>query len=206
MDDTRIASRPDERLKDLFVANHGYVTRLQALSKGIDPHLLSQWVKDGRAERVQRGLYRHTAAPSLSNESLIELSLRAPQAVVCLRSALAFHELGTVSPSAVDLAIPHKARTPQIDYPPVNFYYFSPSVYTFGIQQHNLGPAIVKVYSPEKTLADLLYFRNKLGADLFIEALQEYMRRPAATPAKVMEAARVRRVQQRMRTYLEALT
>lgn len=197
--------KPSERLKRLFAENHGYLSRRQALAGGIDPHLLSRWVEDGRADRVQPGLYRDTQAPPLTHESLIEVSLRVPHAVICLRSALAFHELGTVSPAEIDVAIPNKARTPQIKYPPVAFYYFSDSVYQYGIQEHDLGPATVKVYSPEKTLADLLFFRNKLGSDLFIEGLQAYMRRPGAKPARVMEAARVRRVQRQMHTYLEAL-
>jgi len=196
----------DTRLKQLFAENHGYLSRKEAVGAGIDPHLLSAWVNYGRAERVQRGLYRDTEAPPLTHESLIEVALRAPHAVVCLRSALAFHELGTVSPAEIDLAIPNKARTPPIHYPPVNFYYFSDSVYRYGIQEHETGPATIKVYSPEKTLADLLFYKYKLGTDLFIEGLQAYMLRTGANPSQVMEAARVRRVQRQMRTYLEALT
>jgi len=194
-----------DRLKQLFDQNHGYLRRKQAVEAGIDPQLLTAWVNDGQAERVQPGLYRDTEAPAITNESLIEVALRVPIAVVCLRSALAFHELGTISPAEIDLAIPNKSRTPTVHYPPVKFYYFSAKVYRFGIQHHDAGPAVLKIYSPEKTLADLLYYKNKLGTDVFTEGLQAYMRRPGANPFEVMEAARVRRVQRQMRTYLEAL-
>lgn len=195
----------DERLRQLFRQNDGYLKRAQAVEHGIDPHVLSKWVNDGRAERVQRGLYRDSTAPLLTHESLIEIAMHIPEAVVCLRSALSFHELGTVAPAEIDLAIPNKARTPAIKYPPVNFYYFTENVYQYGIEEHSLGPATVKVYSREKTLADLLYYRNRVGTDLFIEALQAYMRLPDANPTAVLEAAKARRVQARMRTYLEAL-
>ena len=196
----------DDRLGGLFKANHGYLRREQAIDAGVDPHRLSRWVREGRAERVQRGLYRGTAAPPITHESLVELAFRVPHGVVCLRSALAFHQLGTTSAAEIDLALPNKARTPPIRFPPVAFYYFSDTVYRYGIEEHEAGPATIKVYSPEKTLADLLYYRNKIGADIFLEGLQAYMEGPYAHPARVMQAARVRRVQGRMHTYLEALT
>lgn len=196
---------PASRLERLFRENHGYLQRQQVVDAGIDPHLLSAWVEQGRAERVQRGVYRDAAAPPLTNETLVELALRIPKGIVCLRSALSFHELSTVMPGEIDLAIPHKSRTPPIDYPPVRFYYFTERVYRYGVEEHPSGPTALKVYSPEKTLADMLYYRNELGNDLFLEGLQTYMRRPRANPRKVMEAARVRRVHGQMSTYLEAL-
>jgi predicted transcriptional regulator of viral defense system len=196
----------ESRLKALFEEHQGYLQRKRVIDAGIDPHLLSAWVEEGRAERLQRGLYRDIQAPPVTNESLLEVAIRVPHGVVCLRSALAFHDLGTVSPAEIDLAIPNKARTPTINYPPVRFYYFTDQVYRYGIYEHETGPATIKVYTPEKTLADLLYYRKKLGNDIFLEGLQAYMRRPRANPALVMEAARVRRVQRQMRAYLEALT
>lgn len=206
MEDVGQRQSQEERLRQLFKHNHGYLKRTQAVADGIDPHLLSKWVADGKAERVQRGLYRETNMLPQSDESLIAIALRAPEAVVCLRSALAFHDLGTYIPWKVDLAIANKARAPTIRYPPTKFFYFTEKVYSFGVEEHTRGPAKVKVYSKEKTLADMLFYRNKLGIDLFIEGLQAYMRSPGARPATVMQASRVRRVQGLMRTYLEALT
>ncbi len=196
---------PVSRLERLFKEHYGYLRRQQVVDAGIDPHLLSAWVDQGRAERVQRGIYRYTDAPPLTDETLIELALRIPKGVVCLRSALSFHELSTVVPGEIDLAIPNKARTPPIEYPPVRFYYFAQRVYQYGIEEHSAGPTTLKVYSPEKTLADMLYYRNELGYDLFLEGIQTYMRTRKAHPGKVMEAARVRRVHGQMSTYLEAL-
>ncbi|WP_299426563.1 type IV toxin-antitoxin system AbiEi family antitoxin domain-containing protein [uncultured Meiothermus sp.] len=196
---------PDVKLEQLFREHQGFLKRGQAIKAGIDPHRLSRWVEEGRAERVQRGIYRLTDAEPLPHETLLEVSLRVPSGVVCLRSALAFHRLGSVSPPVIDLAIPHKGRAPAIDYPPVKLYYFSETVYRYGIEAHEVGPGQVKVYTAEKTLADLLYYRHKLGNDLFIEGLQAYLRRPYPKVSMLMEAARVRRVQKLMHTYLEPL-
>ena len=198
------AVKPDHELEQLFLKHQGLLRRKQVAQAGLDLHLLSRWVEGGRAERVQRGIYRLVEAEPFTHETLLEVALRVPSGVICLRSALAFHQLGTGSPAAVDLAIPNKGRTPRFDYPPVRFFYFSNTVYHYGVEQHKVGSGEVKVYSPEKTLADLLFYRNKLGKDIFIEGLQDYVKRRPDL-AKLLEAARVRRVEPLMRTYLEPL-
>lgn len=192
------------KLHHLFREHHGLLQRKQVVQAGLDAHILTRWVEAGRAERVQRGLYRLVEAEPFAHEALLEVSLRVPSGVICLRSALAFHGLGTGSPTAIDLAIPNKARTPILTYPPVRLYYFSPKVYLYGTVVHQAGPGTIKVYSPEKTLADLLYYRHKLGTDLFIEGLQDYIKRRPDL-AKLLEAAKVRRVKPLLKTYLEPL-
>lgn len=197
-------AKPDTKLERLFLEYQGLLQREQVVQAGLDPHLLTSWVKEGRIERVQRGLYRFAGAEPFTHETLLEVALRVPSSVVCLRSALAFHQLGTGSPAAIDLAIPTKGRTPRFDYPPVRFFYFSDKVYHYGLESHEVGPREINVYSPEKTLADLLFYRTKLGNDIFIEGLQDYVRgRPDLT--KLLEAARIRRVTSLMRLYLEPL-
>lgn len=196
--------KPDSELEQLFLEHQGLLKREQVVRAGLDPHLLTHWVEGGRAERVQRGIYRLVEAEPFTHETLLEVAMRVPRGVICLRSALAFHQLGTGSPAAIDLAIPNKGRTPELDYPPVRFFYFSDTVYRYGIEEHEVGPGKVKAYSPEKTLADLLFYRNKLGKDIFIEGLQDYVKRRPDL-AKLLEAARVRHVEALMRTYLEPL-
>ena len=195
----------DGRLAQLFRQNDGFVTRKDAVAERIDPHELSEWVETGRAERIQPGIYRAVDAPPLSNEFLLEVILRAPQGVVALRSALDFHNLGTISPSAIDLAIPRKSHAPTFGYPPVNFFYFNDPMISYGVEEHSLGPTKLRVFSPEKTLADLLYYRNTIGISTFVEGLQDYLAKPGANTAALMEAAQKRRVATTIRPYLEAL-
>lgn len=200
----RNGAKPDHKLEQLFLKHQGLLRREQVARAGLDLHLLSRWVEDGRAERVQRGIYRLAEAEPFTHETLLEVALRVPGGVICLRSALAFHQLGTGSPAAVDLAIPNKGRPPKLDHPPVRFFYFSDTVHRYGVERHEAGPGEFKLYSPEKTLADLLFYRNKLGKDIFIEGLQDYVKRRPDL-AKLLEAARVRHVEPLMRTYLEPL-
>lgn len=196
----------EEILEQLFHDHHGILQRKQVVEAGLHPRLLSRWVEEGRAERLQPGIYRLGDAPPISHEPLLELALRVPDGVVCLASALDFHELGTVSPSAVQLAIPNKAYRPEIAYPPVRFFYFSERPYQYGIEKHRVGSGEIKVYSPEKTLADLLYYRNKLGTALFLEGLEAYLETSERSIPKLVDAAKLRRVEKRMQPYLEALT
>jgi predicted transcriptional regulator of viral defense system len=198
---------PSERaLEQLFEDHQGILKRRQVVEAGLHPRLLSKWVQEGRAERLQPGLYRLSTAQPISHESLLEVTLRVPHGVICLASALALHQLGTVSPVEIQLAIPNKAWRPEIDYPPVRYFYFSKRVYEYGIESIDVDGRKIKAYSPEKTLADLLYYRNKVGKGIFLEGLKEYLDTPRRNIPKLTEAAALRRVNKLMGLYLEALT
>lgn len=194
-----------QKLEQLFATSQGIVQRQDVVDAGIHPRELSAWVQSGKAERLQPGVYRLVTSPSLPHEGLLELSLRVSKAVVCLASALDFHEIGTVSPARVQLALPRGAYHPTIDYPPVDFFSFSTKVYAYGIEYHAIATRTIKVYSPEKTLADLLFYRHKLGKSLFLEGLTTYLKQDSANIPKLIEAAKLRRVAKIMQPYLEAL-
>ena len=100
----------EDTLNHLLSQSSGLITHKQATALGIDAHLLGRWVREGRLERVQRGVYRQVNAPPSGFEDLVEVQLRIPYAVVCLRSALSFHQLTTFIPKAVEIAVPQKAR------------------------------------------------------------------------------------------------
>lgn len=136
------------------------------------------------------GSNRTPGAPPLALETWHEVALRVPQGVVCLLSAALFHELVTFSPSEVFLAIPNKAWRPQLAWPPVRYFYFSQATYSYGVQNESSGTGSVNIYSPEKTLADLLRYRHKLGEALFLEALKTYLgRRGFSVPRRRNDAA-----------------
>lgn len=197
-----------ETLQRLLREYGGIVTRRQTDAAGIEPHLLTRWVREGRLERVQRGVYRRPEAPLLAEEGWLEVGLRIPYAVLCLRSALAYHGLTTYIPKAVDIAVPQNRYSPKLEYPPVRVHYFSPSTYDYGQQVVKIEGHPLKVYGPEKTLADLLRFAGRYGEDLFLEGLKNYLarRRPRPDLFKLLEAARVCRVERRLRPILQALT
>jgi predicted transcriptional regulator of viral defense system len=163
-------------------------------------------VEAGLVVQEARGLYRLAETPPPGNPDLIQVALRVPNAIVCLISALHFHDLTTQIPYRVYIALPrtHKA-TPRIEYPPLDIVWLSEVPYQAGIEEHELDRVLVRIYSREKTIADCFKFRNKIGEDIALEALQDYMGRPDRNLQRVLEYARIDRVERVMRPYLEAL-
>lgn len=159
----------------------------------------------GELERVSRGLYRLAEASPLGNPDLVAVALKIPDAVVCLISALAFHDLTTQIPHAVWIALPTGSWTPHLEHPPLEVYEFGGKTYSEGIETHQLDGVPVRVYSPEKTLADCFRFRSRVGLDTALEALRAYRARRKVDVGALMHFAAVCRVQSVMRPYLEAL-
>jgi len=157
-----------------------------------------------KIERTARGLYRIPGALSTEHGVLIEVAKRVPKGVVCLLSALRFHDLTTQNPHEVWITVPRGGWRPQMDYPPLNLTYVSGKSYTFGIREHTVQGIAIKVYTPAKTVADCFKFRNKVGLDVAIEALREVWRSRLASMDELTEAANVCRVFTVMRPYLEA--
>lgn len=194
-----------QKLENLFKQNDGIVHHHQVIKAGLRSTLLSQWVKEDKIERIQVGVYRSKDAELVEKETLIELSLRIPRGVICLHSALEFHNLSTVVPSAVQIAIPNHSRAPKIDYPPVDYFYYSDAQYSYGIETHEFSGRKIKVHSKEKALVDSFYQRKKLGVDVFLEALKDYLREQTRNIIKLTDLAKKRRVYNTIKPYLEAL-
>lgn len=131
----------------------------------------------GRLEQISRGVYRLADRPPLENPDLVILGWRIPSGVVCLISAPAFHDPTTQIPHEVYLALSRGAKEPRLDFPRIRSSRFGGKSFTEGIAIHRLDGAPVRLYSPEKTLADSFTFRNKLGLDTAIEALRLYRER-----------------------------
>ena len=158
----------------------------------------------GGLEQLARGLYRLADLPPLSEPDLATVAKRIPQGVICLISALAFHELTTQIPHEVHLALPRTARYPKLKFPPLHVFHFSREAYLAGIETHAIDAVPVRVYSAEKTLADCFKFRNTIGLDVAVEALRAYRGQRRPRLQEVIECARVCRVENVMRPYLEA--
>jgi predicted transcriptional regulator of viral defense system len=201
----QFVERSLEPLETLFRRHGGYVTRRQVDEAGLEPHVLTTSVESGQSERVQRGVYRLLDAPLQNHEDLLEVSLRIPYGVVCLSSALAFHGLTTFIPKKIHLAVPQKRKPPRLEYPPLVIHYFSDSTYSYGIERYEVKGHSFQVYSIEKTLVDLFRLKEQT---LFAEGLKNYLarRKPKADLRELLKAARVHRVEKRLRPLLEVMT
>jgi predicted transcriptional regulator of viral defense system len=176
----------------------------EAIERGITRYMLYSLRDKGVIEQVSRGVYRLAELPLISNPDLVTIGLRFPNAVICLVSALAYHDITTQVPHSVSVAVPRESRPPSLDYPPLLVHRFSDQAYRSGIEEHQIDGVSVKIYSPEKTLADCFKFRNKIGMDVVLEALKLYKARKKFNLGELLESAKICRVEKVMWPYLEA--
>lgn len=189
----------------IFREHGGLLRTSDAIRAGIHPRMLYAMRDAGVLERLSRGLYRLGETVPLGNPDLITVALKVPHGVVCLISALAFHNLTTQIPHAVYLALERGSEPPRLEHPPVQVFWFSGKAFSAGIEVHELDEVPVRIYSPEKTLADYFKYRNKLGLDIAIEALKLYTERRNVKVDEIMRFARICRVANVIRPYLVAV-
>jgi predicted transcriptional regulator of viral defense system len=196
---------PTEQARQVFQHCGGTLRTREALAAGVHPRTLYGMRSTGELERLSRGLYRLASLPPLSDPDLATVSKIVPQGVICLISALAYHELTTQIPHEVHLALPRTARHPTLKYPPLRVFRFSRQAFEAGIETHTIDGAPVRIYSAEKSLADCFKFRNKIGLDVAIEALRTYRGRRHHRLHEVLQYARLCRVENVVRPFLEAI-
>lgn len=197
------ADSPERLLR--LARQRGSITRREVAEAGIHTHTLSRLVRAGALERVARGRYRLPDAPITEQHGLVLVAAAVPKAVICLLSALSFHQIGTQLPHEVWIALDRRTRRPSLAYPRLRVLRFSGEALTKGIEVHGIEGETVRVYGVAKTLADVFKYRNKIGLDVALEALREAWRARRFTMDEVHHYARVCRVERVMRPYLEAL-
>ena len=188
-----------------FIKSRGVIRPRELDAIGAPREYLRRLCARGVLERPGRGLYRLASEPPGENAALAEACRRAPGGVVCLLSALRFHDLTSESPFEVWLAIDRKAWRPRADYPPLRIVRFSGKSFSHGVEEHPVEKGLCRVYSPAKTVADCFKYRNKIGLDVALEALRDCRRQERATMDELWEAAKACRMSNVMRPYLEAL-
>ena len=172
---------------------------------GVPRVVLSRLTASGQMKRVGRGLYRLPGSSQSEYESLATVAVKVPQAVFCLLTALQFHELTTQLPRQIWIAMPRGSHTPRIDYPPVKMVQMAGDTYSAGIEEHERDGAKLRVYSIAKTVADCFKYRNKIGLDVALEALKEVRAKRSASADDLWRYAKICRVTNVMRPYLEVI-
>ena len=191
----------------LQLLKHQSVIRAKDLETlDIPRNTLLRLIRAGKLERVGRGLYSSPQAPVTEHRTLLEVCKKVPQAVICLSSALRFHELTTENPFEVWIALKRRSWKPRTGYPPIRVVYFSGEAFEFGISERSVEGGNIRVYSPAKTVADCFKFKSKVGTELAIQALREAFRERKATMDELWKAAKVCRVANVMRPYMESLS
>jgi predicted transcriptional regulator of viral defense system len=193
-----------EALKDLS-KRRGIITPRDLDELGIPRNYLGRLVHQGVLRKLQRGLYAPSDAAISEHQSLIEVSQKIPRGVICLLSALRYHQITTQSPHEVWVALGIKAWAPKPSYPLIRVVRLSPKVLEYGVEEHRILRQQVRVFSAAKTVADCFKFRNKIGIDIALEALRDAYRQKKASTDEIWAAAKICRVTNVMRPYLETL-
>ncbi len=190
---------------DIFERNAGVMRTTDALGSGIQARTL-YWMRDeGLLERLSRGVYHLASHPLPPQPDVTAVMQRVPTAILCLLSALDFHEVGTQIPAEVQIALPRGTKSPRIDYPRVRVFHMNAASLEAGVETSQVGGTSVRVFGIAKTVADCFKYRNRIGTDVAVEALQEVVRGRRASSSEIMKFARIDRVANTVRPYLEAL-
>ena len=195
----------NDRLIEL-VRSQGLLRPCDLTEQGLPRMALTRAVRRGELERVGRGLYGLPDRQVSEHGSLAEVACRVPKGVVCLLSALRFHGLTTHAPFEVWLAIENKALAPKLDYPKLRIVRFSGAALTEGVEDHIVDGVTVRVTCVAKTVADCFKYRNKIGLDVAMEALRDAWHAKRMTGDDLWHYAKVCRVANVMRPYLDSLS
>jgi len=197
-------TKPIERAMQ-YVRRKGIVRPRDLEALGIPREYLLRLHRQGKLSRPGRGIYTLPEAAVTERHSYAQVAKRVPEAVLCLLSALAFHELTTQSPTAVWIALGKGARKPAILSPSLRVVRLTEPSLSEGVEEHTVEGVPVRVYSAAKTVADCFKFRNKIGLDVAIEALKDSLRQKKATINDIYRYAKICRVSNVIRPYMEAL-
>ena len=197
-------TKPIERAMQ-YVRRKGIVRPRDLEALGITREYLLRHYRQGKLSRTGRGIYTLPDAAVTGRHSYAEVAKRVPEAVLCLLSALTFHELTTQSPAAVWIALGKGARKPAILSPSLRVVRLTEPSLSEGVEKHTVEGVPVRVYSAAKTVADCFKFRNKIGLDIAIEALKDCLRQKKATINDIYRYAKICRVSNVIRPYMESL-
>ena len=188
-----------------LIRSAGIVRRAELEALGVSPSWLYRLVREGHVERLDRGLYAAAEHEPSAEHAICLVAKRVPSGIVCLLTALRFHGLTTQAPAEVWIALPEKARRPQLAYPRLRVARFSGAALTEGIETHLIEGVDVRVYSASKTVADCFKYRNKVGIDVAVEALRDFGVSYRGRATELAHYARICRVTRVMQPYLDAI-
>jgi predicted transcriptional regulator of viral defense system len=189
----------------IFRKAGGVLTMSEAIKAGMHRRELYALRDRGDLEVVSRGLYRLVDMPDPALPDFIPVAKKIPHGVICLISALAFHEITTQIPHFVYVALPRHAHKPSIAHPPMRYFWYSPKLLSTGVQEHAIDGCTVMIFDVEKTLVDCVKFRNKIGMDVVLEALKMYWQSRKINFDKLFEYAKLFRVEKVLKPIMEII-
>lgn len=194
-----------KKLIQIFEKHRGYARMHDIRSQKVHPREVTKAISEGFIEKVKPGLYKLVNYPWDEYGSFTDVCNSNRKAVICLTSAAAYYELTTFNPSYITVAVPHNTPNFNLDYPPIQVYYFPHKYYETGIVEIDNKSGLIRIYNQEKSLCDLFRYRNKIGDDIVIESLKNYLKQKERDINKLLEYAETLRVKEKIFPYIKAI-
>lgn len=195
-----------EKIIKIFEKNHGYLRMKELREAGIQTRIVAKAVGEKIIEKVKPGLYKLVDYPWDEHSSFVDVCNSNKKAVISLLSAASYYELTTFNPSEIYISVPNNTDKFVLKYPPIKVFYFAKSYYPYGIETIQTKSGTIKIYNKEKTIGDLFRYINKLGEDVVVESLKEYLKkRKERNVSKLLEYADICDVKKKMEPMIKAI-
>ncbi|MBN1997007.1 type IV toxin-antitoxin system AbiEi family antitoxin domain-containing protein [candidate division KSB1 bacterium] len=196
-----------DQIISIFQKHGGYARMKDLKGASVQSQAIAQLVQDGVIEKIKPGLYRLAELPLINMIpiSYIDVCKAIPNGVICLLSALEHFELTTFNPSEIYVALPHSSKPPKMYYPPVRSFYYRDRFYNYGINTIKTGQGNIQIYDKEKSICDMFRYRKKLGEDIALEALKNYLKQNDVNIQKLTKDAIHCQVKTIILPYLKAM-
>ncbi len=185
----------------------GYATMKELKEAKFQTRDIKKYVQDYILEKVKPGLYRLSETNFYKNVNLsfVDVCNSVPTGVICLGSAINYHNLSMYNPSEIHIAVMNSKKTVKINFPPVKFYFFRKNQYSLGIKIIKTKYGDIRIYDIEKTICDIFRFKNEYGEEIALEALRNYTKRKDSDYYKLREYSKICRVYSIVNPYLKGL-
>ena len=194
-----------DKLKDLFNEHKGFARMQQLRSNGIQTRTIATAVENKIIEKIKPGLYKLVEYHWDEHESFADVCNSNNKAIICLTSSASYYGLTTFNPSYITVAVPHNTPGFKLDYPPNQVYYFPHKYYETGINERETKSGLIRIYDQEKTICDLFRYQNKIGDDIVIESLKNYLKQKRKDINKLIKYSESLNVKEKILLYVKAI-
>jgi predicted transcriptional regulator of viral defense system len=194
-----------DKLQKIFDEQKGFARMQQLRNNGIQTRVIARAVEDGVIEKIKPGLYKLVNYQWDEHESFADVCNSNNKAIICLTSAASYYELTTFNPSYITVAVPHNTPGFKLDYPPIQVYYFPHKYYETGIDEKETKSGLIRIYNQEKTICDLFRYQNKIGDDIIIESLKNYLKQKRRDINKLIKYAESLGIKEKILPYVKAI-
>jgi predicted transcriptional regulator of viral defense system len=186
-------------------SNGGYARTKDLRRAGIHTRKIKEALEKEWIQRIKPGLYKLRDYPRDEYESFVDIHKANQKGIICLSSALVCHGLTTFNPPKVSVAVPNNTGNFEVNFPPINVFYYRENIYNAGIGEVRRPYGRFKIYNKAKTVCDMFHYRNKVGEDLAFEGLKNYLNEPDANLREIAGYMEICRVKTIMEPYLKAM-